>query len=123
MGAMKDDAIEIITQLIRAFYGSEKEFVYESDYDGNGVVYWVGTKYGEETEWENPSWRGLIRVDSLGWHTGSVDAMVAKKACDSCSRRIEGAWASIEFVDGVTVRPSKYTLSHWTRGDYWYLRS
>ena len=64
--AMKDDAIESITRLIRAFYVSEKDFVYESDYDGNGVVYWVGTKYGTEKEWKNPSQRGLIKVDSSG---------------------------------------------------------
>ena len=80
--AMKDDAIESITRLIRAFYGSEKEFVYERDYDGNGIIHWVGTKYGTEKEWQNPSERGLIKVDSSGWATyGSVDDMVAKEAC------------------------------------------
>merc|ERR1719445_459219 len=98
----KDDAIESITQLIRDFYGSEKEFVYERDYDGNGVVYWVGTKYGTEKEWKNPSQRGLIKVDSTGWRRGSVEAMVANEACFSYSVSSEGAWASIEFVDGVT---------------------
>merc|ERR1712087_443641 len=48
--------------------------------------------------------------------------MVAKEACDSASREIEGAWASIEFVDRLTVRPTKYTLSHCTVSGY-YLRS
>merc|ERR1712154_246125 len=67
----------------------EREFVYESDYDGNGVVYWVGTKYGTEKEWQNPSKRGLIRVDSSGWGRGSVDAMVANNACFSWSKSRE----------------------------------
>ena len=116
--AMKHDAIESITQLIRAFYGSEREFVYERDYDGKGVVYWVGTKYGTEKEWENPSKRGLITVDSSGWGFGSAEDMVAKEACWSCSKYSEGAWASIEFVDGLMVKPTKYTLSHSTMDDY-----
>ena len=121
--AVKDDAIESITQLIRTFHGSDREFVYENDYDGNGVVYWVGTKYGTEKKWKNPSKRGLIRVDSSGWGTDNIDAMVAKEACREFSENIVGAWASIEFVDGVTVRPTKYTLSHETASHYLCLRS
>jgi len=100
----------------------EKEFVYRRDYDGNGVVYWVGTKYGT-TKWKNPSKRGLIKVDSSEWLKGSVDAMVAKEACHSYSDFSVGAWASIEFVDGVTVKPTKYTLSHCTYFFGGYLRS
>ena len=127
MGQVLDEVeleqIASITRLIRAFYGSEREFVYEGDYDGNGVVYWIGTKYGQEKEWDNPAQRGLIKVDSSGWWTGSVDAMVANEAHRSCSSWSIGAWASIEFVDGVTVKPTKYTLSHWTANDYRCLRS
>merc|ERR1711994_635456 len=54
---------------------------------------------------------------------GSVDAMVANEACDSCSDWTQGAWASIEFVDGVTVKPTKYTLSHYTAYGGYCLRS
>ena len=121
--AMKDDAIESITQLIRAFHGAEREFVHQSDYDGNGVVYWVGTKFGTEKEWQNPSKRGLIKVKSSGWGPGRADAMVANKACDSYSKIGYGAWASIEFGDGVKVKPTKYTLSHYTFYDFNCLRS
>merc|ERR1712083_686692 len=60
----------------------------------------------------NPSKRGLIKVSSSGWDEGSVEDMVATKACDSYSQFCVGAWASIEFVDEVMVEPTKYTLSH-----------
>jgi len=121
-----------ITQIVSAFY--EKEFVYERDYDGNGIVHWVGTMYGEE-EWKNPSERGLINVESSKWANGSVEAMVANKACNaysasaSINRRVnrkthrEHSWASVEFVGGVMVRPTKYTLSHRTGSASHYLRS
>jgi len=119
---MEKEPVDDITQIIRAYY--QKEFVYESDYDGNGVVYWVGTKYGTEKEWKNPSKRGLIRVDSVGWYGGSVEDMVAKEACDSCSLNRVYAWASVEFVDGLTMRPTKYTLSQCLdEDDYTCLRS
>ena len=115
---------ENINQIICAYYGSEKEFVYEGDYDGNGIIHWVGTHYGEEKEWANPAQRGLIRVESSGWEYGSVEAMVGNKACRSCSSDKQGgAWASIEFVDDVMVKPTRYTLAHWTWNDFNYLRN
>ena len=114
-------SIENIIQIVCYFYG--KEFVYESDNDGDGSVYWVGTKYGTDKKWKNPAQRGLIRVDSSEWDKGSADAMVANKARLSYSKNDrEGAWGSIEFAGDVMVKPTKYTLSQWT-GNGFYLRS
>ena len=114
---------ESITQIICAYYGSEKEFVFEGDYDGNGIIYWVGTHYGEK-EWANPAQRGLIKVDSSGWNYGSVEDMVGNKACRAASAGKEGgSWASIEFVDDVMVKPTQYTLTHNSLFDGLYLRN
>ena len=78
---MNDAAMSLqnITQIICAYYDSDKEFVYEGDYDGNGIVYWIGTHFGEQG-WVNPAQRGLIRVDSSGWSRGSAEDMVGNKA-------------------------------------------
>ena len=105
-------SIHNLTQIICAYYDLDKEFVYECDYDGNGIVFWVGTHYGEQ-EWVNPALRGLIRVNSSGWSSyGSVDDIVGNKACNSFSAENEGAWLSIEFIDDVMVKPTGYTLAH-----------
>ena len=48
--------------------------------------------------------------------------MVENKACGSWSFDREGAWASIEFVDDVMVKPTKFTLSHCSDVDD-YIRS
>ena len=120
---MNTTAIANITHIICAFFGSDKEFVYESDYDGNGIVHWVGTNYGKEKEWRNPAQRELIKVDSSGWDFGSLEDMVGNEARESFSENKEGAWASIEFVDTVMVKPTKYTLLHALEDDGYCLRS
>merc|ERR1712194_732584 len=48
---------------------------------------------------------------------------VGKKARHSNTDPKEGAWASIEFVGDVMVKPTKYTLSHSSGHSNDYLRS
>merc|ERR1711971_1451887 len=57
---------ENITQIICAFHGLDFEFVYESEYDINGIVYWVA-KHDGEKQWVSPAKRGSIRVVSTGY--------------------------------------------------------
>ena len=119
--SIETTAIESITHIICAFHG--REFVYESDYDGNGVVYWVGTKYGTEKEWQNPWKRGLIKIKSTEWDYGGAEDMVANEACNTLSMNNFGAWVSIEFDNKLMIQPTKYTLSHYLYYDGCYLRS
>ena len=98
----------------------------EHDYDGNGIIYWIGTKYGEAEEWRNPTahhtkggrQRRLINVESSEIRTVAPEYIVQNETCvNVCVVACEGAWASIEFVDDIMVKPTKYTLSHsmrWT---------
>merc|ERR1712096_345619 len=112
--------IKNITQIICAFY--DGSFLHIHDYDGNGIVFWAGTNYGEE-KWMNPARRGLIRVNSSGWYTGDVRDMVANTARFSYAASKEGAWASIAFQNNVMVKPTAYTLAHTRKRASSYLNS
>ena len=68
---------------------------------------------------------GGVAKPGAAWsmYYGSVEDMVGNKACSSSSASKEGgAWASIEFVSNVVVKPTKYTLAHCTAYDGFYLR-
>merc|ERR1712013_516755 len=81
-----------------------------------------GTNFGA-APWQNPTQRGLIKCDSIGWASGKVEDMVGNKACYSSTLSREGSWASVELVGDVMVKPTKYTLSHYTGGNSDCLRS
>eukprot|EP01083_Nonionella_stella_P080144 220064_1 len=104
----------------------EKAFVYEHDYDTNGIVYFLGTNFGEE-QWENPSERGLIALNSLsGWNAGSVNDMVGRTCNQSFSKTsAENNWIAIDFGEKLKVKPTGYTLQYSNNEGAceWYLRN
>eukprot|EP01083_Nonionella_stella_P080141 220057_1 len=105
---------------------NEKAFVYEHDYDTNGIVYFLGTNFGEE-QWENPSERGLIALNSLsGWNAGSVNDMVGRTCNQSWSyHKTENNWITIDFGEKLKVKPTGYTLQYSNNEGAceWYLRN
>eukprot|EP01084_Bolivina_argentea_P212169 360705_1 len=113
----KPRSIQIIDELLSLidteFNFFEKLFVYESDYDTNGICYFFGTEFNKK-KWRNPSEKGLIRVSSCKWHSGSFHDIVGRTAVDSCSERVENAWFAIDFGDRMKIKPTYYTLRHHT---------
>ena len=63
-----------------------------------------------------------IKADSLEGDFDE-DAIVDNKASSRCLLSREGAWTSIEFVDDVMVKPTKYTLTHCTQWSGFHLPS
>ncbi len=41
----------------------ERKFVYTGDFDQNGLLYWLGTRYGTEP-WSNPAETDLVKISS-----------------------------------------------------------
>ena len=59
-----------------------KQFIYHSDFDTNGILYWIGTLYGKGNNWTNPHALGLVTVTSSGVENGSsVEEFVSRKNC------------------------------------------
>ena len=114
-------SLQNMTQIICAYYGSDKVFVYESDYDGNGVVHWINTHYGTKPwrnqlkYYHNSNEFIAVHTNKSSWRSAGTSCnMIADQPCNSelCGR--DGVWVSIRFMDKVMVRPTQYTLGCYT---------
>ena len=45
------------------YFYAERLFNYESDGDENGILFWLGTNYGQN-KWKNPASQGLVTLSS-----------------------------------------------------------
>eukprot|EP01083_Nonionella_stella_P174299 603837_1 len=105
----------------------EKAFVYEHDYDTNGILYFLGTNYGIG-QWRNPAERGLIAIsllDDTDFIVGSINDMVGRTCTQTYTNENEHNWVAIDFGAKLKIKPTGYTLQYGnTRGGCeWYLRN
>eukprot|EP01083_Nonionella_stella_P159539 520531_1 len=100
-------------------------FTYTSDFDTNGIIHWLGTNKGTESEsFLNPMDRGLATVTSVKLAPNSVDArnILGKETLRLATDHIQRGWIAIDLGQ-VYVKPSKYTLKHYVSWDTEALRT
>ena len=87
---------------------------YESDFDRNGLLYFVGTNGTSAGDWINPhTHKSLVRVSmsSGGLVSGRVDDLIGRApAYAHTAGEEKRAWFAIDL--GVHLIPSAYTLRH-----------
>eukprot|EP00041_Stephanoeca_diplocostata_P036623 m.1344514 g.1344514 ORF g.1344514 m.1344514 type:complete len:2563 (-) comp24902_c1_seq2:195-7883(-) len=88
---------------------------YSSDFDTNGIMYWIGTNGRKEAEWINPSAFNLVYIntsDGRQLQYGKVDNIIARDStphnCHTQDKK--DGWISIDL--GMWVIPNAYTLRH-----------
>eukprot|EP01083_Nonionella_stella_P268453 907534_1 len=126
-GYIRENACTIptsITHYIAIFAFNIPLYEYKSDFDTNGIVYGIGTQYGQ-TEWSNPAKQNLITLKSSEWgHYCDIKDVLSRtkveKGC--CSWCNEHSWISIDFGSKKKIKPSRYTLRHHAIPDN-YLRN
>eukprot|EP01083_Nonionella_stella_P100197 282277_1 len=95
---------------------SNDNFVYQSDFDTNGICYAFGSDFGTK-EWRNPMEQGLITVDSHGWHDGTCQAkqVVARVSRNdklyNCTTNNQNGYIRIAFSNA-SIQPTAYTWRH-----------
>jgi hypothetical protein len=100
-----------------------KEFVYTSDFDGKGILYFLGTNLGVSA-WENPMGRGLVRVRASSLEKDSVPetAVVGLYPLRCVTKNENLSWFEIDFLTR-SIAPSAYTLRHYSSWDTEALRN
>eukprot|EP01083_Nonionella_stella_P074409 201855_1 len=96
-----------------------RDFVYQSDFDTNGICYALCTNFGTK-QWQNPMELGLITVDALhGWELGKAEQVVAREVNDgNYTKGKKNDYISICFKN-CTIQPTHYTWRQDTyNGDY-----
>eukprot|EP01083_Nonionella_stella_P042846 115638_1 len=98
-------------------------FKYESDFDMNGIVYYLGSD-GGKSDWQNPSKKGIIKIDSvpLRMDSKAKHNFVGREPVRCLTKNTRNAWFSIDFGDA-QIKPTHYTLRHYVSWKDYCLRS
>ena len=100
------------------------EFIYQHDLDANGILYWLGTQRGTRP-WANPADLGLVQVTSvplaIAPRSEPASAIVGRSLCRCVTLPNRESWFVIDLLN-VWVRPTAYTLRHYSSWDTEALR-
>lgn len=100
---------------------AEHEFVYNSDFDTNGLIYYIGSNSSTK-EWTNPAvdggmvcTRGSMGVGNMDLSTdkqGVASDLLSREGVDSWTMDYDESWWQVDLGNGRAIRPSHYTLRH-----------
>jgi hypothetical protein len=90
-----------------------RRFEYRSDFDENGILYYLGTRLAPE--WINPVELGLVALSSsrLKQDSAGLDVFIGRKSARGVLEDELNCWFSIEFLQH-KVALSHYTLRHYS---------
>ena len=96
-------------------------FTYESDFDQNGIIYYLGTQ-GHKKAFTNPQDSSLVKCEMSSILIGSPANLTARSTIPTSTRSQDPEWICIDFGGSVTVRPSAYTIMHGSKSDRCVMR-
>jgi len=94
---------------------------YVSDFDRNGILYYVGSNYGNSV-WTNPSAKGRVCVLASSCGHGEPHDLVGRTVANFRTKDEEGAWVIVDFGERRRAQLTHYSLmarqfkSHYPRG-------
>jgi len=106
---------------LSSLFHKTKTFVYQYDFDNNGLLYWIGTSKGSKP-YTNPA-PTLITVtrSSIGDNNlnfASLPEIAAGRESKSCyTHNIIGSWYCFN-LQPFNICPNYYTLRHWCNQSY-----
>eukprot|EP01084_Bolivina_argentea_P187538 323013_1 len=89
---------------------NKKHFKYDSDFDENGIIYWIGTQRGKTTKWENPTDKSVV-VTTSTLTSGQLSGVIGRVYSATYSDSQPNSWAIIDFGQ-MEIIPDMYTLRH-----------
>ena len=114
-----------LRSLMDAEAGNEvnREFIYQSDFDTNGIIYYLGSQ-GGTAAWTNPADLGAVEITSTELATNSLStaSFIGREVVRCVTRNVASAFFCVDLKTH-TVRPTKYTLRHYSSWDTEALRN
>jgi hypothetical protein len=88
-----------------------RTFVYQSDLDRNGLLFWLGTE-GKTKDYTNPHTAGSVVVTPSSVGFGGAAGFIEHRGIGSvnCTRSVQGSTVSVQLPAGFIV--SHYTIRH-----------
>ncbi|KAI6211923.1 HECT-type E3 ubiquitin transferase [Aphelenchoides besseyi] len=100
---------------LHADNGKTIEFCYESDFDTNGLIWYLGTNARSTSEWVNPAAVGVVSIwcsDGQRMPYGTVEDVLSRDINPMNCHSSDSKDASITIDLGVHIKPWAYTLRH-----------
>ncbi|OMJ66294.1 hypothetical protein SteCoe_36908 [Stentor coeruleus] len=85
------------------------EFVYEHDYDKNGILYYLATR-GYEYKYQNPHDIGEVRAFASGIGYGKIEEFVGRSSNSLRTKNEEGAFLGVDLGPGRKFLISAYSI-------------
>eukprot|EP00826_Nyctotherus_ovalis_P055411 TRINITY_DN7352_c0_g2_i1.p1 TRINITY_DN7352_c0_g2~~TRINITY_DN7352_c0_g2_i1.p1 ORF type:complete len:128 (+),score=16.10 TRINITY_DN7352_c0_g2_i1:75-458(+) len=85
------------------------EFVYEHDFDENGVLFYLGT-HGKSKDWVNPFTLGQVTVFSSSLGHGSLADITGRAAANCRTLNEPSSFFGLDLGAERVFRPSCYTI-------------
>ena len=100
---------------IKQAHNKSIELKQQSDFDENGLMYWIGTNAKTTTEWVNPCQYGLVVITSSEGRQlpyGKLEDILSRdpQALNCHTNDDRRAWFAIDL--GLWVLPTAYSLRH-----------
>jgi hypothetical protein len=86
-------------------------FEYTSDFDKNGILYFISTN-GGRSEWQNPAKTGEVKVSLSSSVKGKPELICELDPQECWSDDVPASWFCIDFGKERAVKPTRYTLRH-----------
>ena len=90
------------------------KFTYESDFDKNGLIYFIGSNALQADEWTNPVVSNLVEINTIDGKnltTGKQDDILNHESVANCHTSDDCfSWIVIDL--GVYIQPTYYSLRH-----------
>jgi len=100
---------------------SSLEFKYQSDFDENGLLYYIGTNE-KKSVYQNPALSGLIQVTTSSKSMHGTSAIVGRVPAFHYLNTANGSWFAINLIK-YKLQPTYYTLRDSNAGGHYQLRN
>lgn len=118
----KRQALDQVKRTLKQ-YPSGLAFNHASDFDENGVFYYLGS-CGKTQKWSNPADSGYLIVSSSGIMADStpLSTVVGRELVRCVTKPVRNAWILFDLTD-MYLELSAYTLKHYSSWDTECLRN
>jgi len=98
-------------------------FIYQYDFDKNGIIYGIATDFGSSA-WANPGISGKISVhfSSIMHDSQPPYSILGRSSVRTVTKPEKNSWLIVDLTPKL-VKPSHYTLKHYSTWDTEALRS
>jgi len=101
-----------------------KKFVYVSDFDQKGIIYYLGTRKGK-SPWMNPHDGGIVQVTSSSLENGSLNSLVGNAPPSGgylYTNSTANSWFMLDLKEN-KAKVSHYTIRHGYNGGSYFPRN